>query len=1005
MKLLQQIRLFLKKGRSDKVYEVDLCELDADRFVVNVRYGRRGSTLRDGSKTPLPVSRAEAERVYEKLVESKVRGGYSTLEPGSSEPSAEEAATPTDSRHLRLIALLGDQGTGRWAGRLDAVIHRVGELRVPGATGVLVSLLDRGNARRSYNVVRALMRCGTSEATAPLTQLVEDESVAANVRALAAHAVLELSPESSGGAFWDARRQAIPEALWQALRQGSVDALVEELREQPELLEGLYLTHLPEERARLLELLRQVPLHPPLWQPVRRIFKAAEARSDGDVFGELVRRLHTTAPSRHAIYGGRVFVRGHRVKRDGRRHGYTSATRTYFIRRTWRTLARLGAAGMAADYTALASGVLRAMTNEDAHPSSYAGRFSGFWAFGNILYLNHVGAARGRRSFRVSLRQGAPLRTRCEGFAELWDQVPDAIISVLLGAMTEEAQHFAVRALRANSSAWDRIATRTLLELFGSPFEGTAELAAEIAVGRYDPKDPDFELVLALADCPHARAREQALQWIRANPPVFLGQATVVVGLILSGQADTRRTILDVLGATAMPAEQAATIVNAVVSHALAVKSDEEGEATTILRDAAGVLLSAFSQELRRLDLGQVQQLLRSPVEGVAELGAKVLLGHDTRPIDLTDELLVAAMTSGFAVVRGIGIRLYGELPDDVLAQRFRVLCDLIVNRHADVRAAARPLVARLASQNPGFARVVAEALVPALCIAGPEGMHDDVVKLFRQELQEGAARLPVEMVLRMLRATEGVVQELGGDLLRAHVDPRTLTLPQIAGLASSDVVAIRRASWAMFESRVAEAAANVNAVLQFLDASWEDSRQEAFRIIDAHVGEGELPADLVIAVCDSVRADVQAYGRRLVTRMFGSADGPVYLLKLAQHPAPDMQAFASAWLDVHGTGSVDQLERLVPYLVGVMTRPNQGAVAKTRVMAFLEHEAEQSAEAAELNIGLLAGLAASEAKTWRAWAIFILAKVRRKFPDLPSPLAAREVPVWTRRPRDSHAV
>ncbi|HEY0097200.1 MAG TPA: hypothetical protein VGB96_22930, partial [Archangium sp.] len=72
MKLLEQVALLFQEGKSDKVYEVDLLEVSPGQCVVNFRYGRRGTTLKDGSKTPVPVPQAEAKRVFDKLVQSKL---------------------------------------------------------------------------------------------------------------------------------------------------------------------------------------------------------------------------------------------------------------------------------------------------------------------------------------------------------------------------------------------------------------------------------------------------------------------------------------------------------------------------------------------------------------------------------------------------------------------------------------------------------------------------------------------------------------------------------------------------------------------------------------------------------------------------------------------------------------------------------------------------------------------------------------------------------------------
>src|ERR1044072_1900980 len=75
MKLVCQTKLHLKEGSSDKVYEVDLCE-SGGKYLVNFRYGRRGSDLKEGTKTTSPIELSEAEKVFQKLVDEKTRKGY-----------------------------------------------------------------------------------------------------------------------------------------------------------------------------------------------------------------------------------------------------------------------------------------------------------------------------------------------------------------------------------------------------------------------------------------------------------------------------------------------------------------------------------------------------------------------------------------------------------------------------------------------------------------------------------------------------------------------------------------------------------------------------------------------------------------------------------------------------------------------------------------------------------------------------------------------------------------
>jgi len=79
---MQTITLYYREGSSDKVYQVSL-EPRADQFVVNFAFGRRGSTLQTGTKTPSPVDYETASRLFTRLVKEKQAKGYSPGEAGT----------------------------------------------------------------------------------------------------------------------------------------------------------------------------------------------------------------------------------------------------------------------------------------------------------------------------------------------------------------------------------------------------------------------------------------------------------------------------------------------------------------------------------------------------------------------------------------------------------------------------------------------------------------------------------------------------------------------------------------------------------------------------------------------------------------------------------------------------------------------------------------------------------------------------------------------------------
>jgi bifunctional non-homologous end joining protein LigD len=72
---LKTASLYFHEGPSDKVYHATIKPQD-EGFIVTFAYGRRGCTLNTGTKTPVPVTQADATKVFDKLIASKIAKGY-----------------------------------------------------------------------------------------------------------------------------------------------------------------------------------------------------------------------------------------------------------------------------------------------------------------------------------------------------------------------------------------------------------------------------------------------------------------------------------------------------------------------------------------------------------------------------------------------------------------------------------------------------------------------------------------------------------------------------------------------------------------------------------------------------------------------------------------------------------------------------------------------------------------------------------------------------------------
>lgn len=101
---MKNANLFYTECSSDKVYHLQI-EKSGSKFVVNFQYGRRGSALKAGTKTEIPVSEEEADKIFEKFLKEKTGKGYQHIE-GDNEKKNEfsEVAKSSSARKEVIIA-------------------------------------------------------------------------------------------------------------------------------------------------------------------------------------------------------------------------------------------------------------------------------------------------------------------------------------------------------------------------------------------------------------------------------------------------------------------------------------------------------------------------------------------------------------------------------------------------------------------------------------------------------------------------------------------------------------------------------------------------------------------------------------------------------------------------------------------------------------------------------------------------------------------------------------
>jgi hypothetical protein len=157
---------------------------------------------------------------------------------------------------------------------------------------------------------------------------------------------------------------------------------------------------------------------------------------------------------------------------------------------------------------------------------------------------------------------------------------------------------------------------------------------------------------------------------------------------------------------------------------------------------------------------------------------------------------------------------------------------------------------------------------------------------------------------------------------------------------------------------------------------------------------ESDWKPEVLVAIADSVNKPVQSFGRELITRFFDEQHGQTYLLRLSQHPSPDLQLFASNYLERFAAGRPDRIGSLELFFVTVLCQVNRGRVAKDRILAFLRKEALKNEESARLVARILVRQSATLAIGDKAACIHTLREIQVSYPEIEIPLSIRKPPI-----------
>lgn len=1030
MKLIRQTKLHFREGNSDKIYEVDLCEV-GEQFLVNFRYGKRGTELKEGSKTTNPVSRQEADKIFQKLIDEKTRKGYHVVglqDEATAKPKVVISSdVDEEARKNSLLASLQNP-KAKSNPRIERIIWRAGELKIKEAAYFLPNLIGTGKDLRDYCIAWSLGFCGNEDSVSDLEKLAAHQ--AEFVRRIAREAIFKLADGTVKNQLRERSLTQLSERLQSSAKFGDAESFETALRGEIEnqkrgsykFLTQIYAADFETTRPALLRVLREAPFKPGYFKPIRHIFKMAEYRRDAEVFGIIAKRFEIERAGFHASpWWDSVYLedengkwatvkRSDELAKDNSRLAYSNKTKDYFRRRTWRTLRRLGELSDA-DYVKMAVGALLAYTDADAleprtstvydyyHTGSYDwrnprtttihyGAYAPYLLFNHVLYGNskRYEYKPGSRAFRLigNIGDEAP-NFREESFPKLWKAQPATLLHLIAESSCRQVHEFAVKVLRDCLDFLKNLDIEVILMMLSRHFEATANLGFELAAARYDVANPNIELVIAIAISNSTEARREAFKWIDAKRDLFAKNASLLLSLLTSEHQDTRDFAAKLLQSTNYNSTEAQNLIALLISEILSLHESKR----EIAKDLGEIIFRSFGRELRAINLEIVQDLLTHPLVEVQILGGNVLLNHETTAENLSNDLINSLIVSPFEEIRRIGIKLFGQLPDENLLNRESVFLSFLSHELIDVYASTRPIVMRLAAKYAQFAENLAASIyVRLLQEETAVGLHSRLLEVLR-EIPDWK-NYAIYETARLLTKTASVqANETGGlILLKRAVDwSEEVSTAEIVDFTNAEVLSIRQASWQLAEKNTQRMREEVSTIISALDSKWEDSCEFWFDFFREQLTEKELTPEVLIAISDSVKPATQKFGRDLLLKYFKEENGAEYLLKLSEHPSANMQLFATNYLENHAADSPEKFEKLAPYFVRVLSLVNRSRQAKNRSLQFLETEALKTEDSAKIAADILARHSATLAVGDRGRMIEMMLKIQRKYPHISLPI------------------
>ncbi|MBE7689726.1 WGR domain-containing protein [Tenacibaculum piscium] len=1010
MKLIKQKKLYFSDEKSDKVYEVDLCE-SQDLFIVNFRYGKRGASLREGTKTVFPVSYEEAEKIFNKLVGSKEKKGYSEANLSEKKqvenPKKEEKSTTRKDTILKYLnqALKGTY-TRNW--KVSRIINRVGVLKIREAIPLIAQFIHSSDKFEQYNALSVLIDFNESDYVEDAIKIFKKDTFNTIGARISAAYILKYGNATNikivqNEVAKHITKSEIDSLATQFLGEGSKNSM---------LLFYAYIHSYNNdvERANLFDIIAKIPLKVNTFKSVRYIYRAAYAINDIQFFALVSKRIAISNATYSSDYPNiddeyNWVEASVEKKKPNPRIAFSGKTKNYFNKNTYQKIYTLSTENQQG-YIDCAKEILCSLNDkEDGAPENITSewfyneskgkyevenrKYPKYHQFLALMYILHGNSTRfkciGNKWFYIDELTDNTIRE--EILSTVWNEKSEEVLYILANAKSTIAVDFSLKIIKANPHFLENISEEILAKLIRHYHPKVLDLIAEVLEQKYATTQASEDILLILLASKNKKAVELGIKWLGKYEASYLSSTSLLTKLLLTDEV----LVIDYLSNL----YQNRVAYNTPISiDDLITLFDEPSKYTSDFLISVNYLIgNTFFGELLSATSAQYIISLSASSSVTNQLFAINLAKHNATSVyELFKDTYKEYIASDEAVLRTSGIELLAYFPDEFLLENKQNIIKFCFSEHEAVRKAIQPTIRKLIHLDEEFKEYLRKKLLASLTEDETyEGLHQNCFKILVQFYGTQKEVVSEEEIIALILSKHEFAQKLGTPLFERKVDMNNLKMSELVRLAHSDVFSVRTQLHNYFKNNVARVNYELEEALPIFNTNWQDVIDWADAYFKTSIEAKNWSVPLLLYVCDHVKEQVQLLGRSLITTHFSEEKGLPLLVSLQEHPTKNMQFFVTNYLEGYASDNIKVILQLEDYFKTVLFYINTNRVTKTRVYSFLENQSKKYKEIAVMTVRVLTAILDTKTAIDKDKIIDILITISEIHTDVEVPLLIKQ--------------